>query len=88
MHLIVCFHTKRCHVVFGAALCQCRQDGNALGQANDLLVQLPGLLIGPAYGASATSTSTSRSVEELEAGDAILAGRVEDEPVLLPFLWK
>lgn len=87
MGLVVGFHAERRHVVFGAALGQRRQDGNAFGQADDLLVQLPGFLVGPASRASTPSAASSRwRVEEFEAGDAILAGRVQDEPVLLPFL--
>lgn len=87
MHLVVGLHTERRHVVFGTALRQRRQDGDALGQADDLLVQLPGFLIGPASRASAGPAPSPRGrVVELEAGDAVLAGGVQDEPVLLPFL--
>lgn len=87
MGFVVRLHTKRRHVVFGAALRQRRQDGDALGQADDLLVQPPGLLIGAAARAAAGPAPSARGrVEELKAGDAVLAGGVEDEPVLLPFL--
>lgn len=89
MRLVVGLHTEGGHVFFGAALRQRRQDGNALGQADDLLVELPGFLIGPASRASASPAPSARGrVVELEAGDAVLAGGVEDEPVLLPFLTR
>jgi len=85
--LVVGLHAERRHVVFGTALRQSRQDGDALRQADDLLVELPGFLTGPASGASAGPAHSARGrVEELEAGDAVLTGGVEDEPVLLPFL--
>lgn len=48
MCLVVGLHTECCHIFFGTALRQRRQDGNALGQADDLLVKLPGFFIGPA----------------------------------------
>lgn len=87
VRLVVGLHTEGGHVFFGAALRQRRQDGDALRQADDLLVELPGFLIGPASRASAGGTPSARGrVVELEAGDAVLAGGVEDEPVLLPFL--
>lgn len=87
MRLVVGLHAEGRHVVFGAGLRHRRQDGDALRQPDDLLVQLPGFLIGPAPAdpARARPPGCGR-VEELEAGDAILAGGVQDEPVLLPFL--
>lgn len=87
MGLVIGFHTEGCHVFFGTALSQRRQDGNALRQADDLLVQLPGFLVGPTARASAGPAPNPRGrVEEFEAGYAILAGGVQDKPVLLPFL--
>lgn len=87
MRLVVGFHTKRCHVFLRTGLGQRRQDGYALRQADDLLVQLPGFFIGPGSRTPArTTSSTQGRVVEFEAGDAILTGRVEDKPVLLPFL--
>lgn len=87
VRLVVGFHAERRHVFFGTALRQRREDGYALGQADDLFVQFPGFFIGPASRPAARPAAPARGrVEELEAGDAILAGGVEDEPVLLPFL--
>ena len=83
MRLVVGLHAEGRHVLFGTALRQRRQDGDALGQADDLLVELPGLLRGPAPRASAAPR-----VVELEAGDAVLAGGEQDEPVFLPFLMR
>lgn len=90
VRLVVGLHAEGGHVFFGTGLRQRGQDGDALGQADDLLVQLPGFLTGPASGAPAAPRAAARRrVEELEAGDAVLAGGVQNEPVLLPFLqWK
>lgn len=87
VRLVVGFHAERRHVVFGTVLSQCREDGYAFRQADDLLVQLPGFLIGCAPRTSALTAASARGrVKEFEAGDAILAGGVQDKPVLLPFL--
>lgn len=86
VHLVVGLHTKRLHVLFGVRIGQSGQNGDALRQADDLLVQLPGFLVGGAPGASGGPAPTRMRVKELEPGDAILAGGVEHEPVLLPFL--
>lgn len=87
VRLVVGLHAEGRHVVLGAGLRHRRQDGDALRQPDDLLVQPPGFLIGPAPAAPARARPPRRGrVEELEAGDAILAGGVQDEPVLLPFL--
>lgn len=83
--LVVGLHTKRRHVFFGTGLGQRRQDGDAFWQADDLLVQLPGFLIG-FLAAAGNASSTWRRIVELEAGDAVLTGGIEDEPILLPFL--
>lgn len=90
VRLVVGLHAKGRHVLFGTGLRQRGQDGDALGQADDLFVQLPGFLTGPASRApTAARASARRRVEKLEAGDAVLAGGVQNEPVLLPFLpWK
>lgn len=86
MRLVVCFHAESCHVIFRAAFGQSGQNRDALRQADDLLVQLPGLLVGAASRGPAGAPSSR--VEELEASYAVLAGRVEDKPVFLPFLKK
>lgn len=87
VRLVVGLHTEGRHVFFGTGLRQRGQDGDALGQADDLFVQLPGFLIGTASRASTAPRASARGrVEKLEAGDAVLAGGVQNEPVLLPFL--
>lgn len=88
MRLVVGLHAEGGHVVLGAGLRQRGQDGDALGQADDLLVQPPRLLVGPASRAAASRAAARAAarVEKLEAGDAVLAGGVQNEPVLLPFL--
>lgn len=90
VRLVVGLHAEGGHVLFGTGLRQRGQDGDALGQADDLFVQPPGFLTGPASGApAAPAAAARRRVEKLQAGDAVLAGGVQNEPVLLPFLeWK
>lgn len=48
VRLVVGLHAEGRHVFFGAGLRQRGQDGDTLGQADDLFVQPPGFLIGPA----------------------------------------
>lgn len=86
VRLVVGLHTEGRHVFFGTGLRQRGQDGDALGQADDLFVQLPGFLVGAASRAPAAPRASRGRVEKLEAGDAVLAGGVQNKPVLLPFL--
>lgn len=76
--LLVGLHAEGGHAFLGAGLCDGGQDADALGQPDDLLVHLlgVGLLAGVA------------AVEVLKPGDPVLAGRVQDEPALLPFLTR
>lgn len=68
MRLVIGLHTEGSHVLFGAGLGDSGQDADALGQADDLLVQLLGI--------GWFLTPAAATVVELQASDAILAGRV------------
>lgn len=87
VRLVIGLHAEGRHVFFRTGLGQRGQDGDTLGQADDLFVQLPGFLTGAtARAPAAPRASARRGVEKLEAGDSVLAGGVQNEPVLLPFL--
>lgn len=78
VRLVVGLHAEGRHVLLGAGLRDGGKDADTLGEADDLLVQL--------LGVGGFLAPTAATVVELQAGDAILTGRVENKPVLFPFL--
>lgn len=85
VRLVVGLHAEGGHVVFGAVLCEGGQDGDALGQADDLLVQFPSLLTGAGESGGPGAAPRGR-VEKLQPRNTVRTGWIQHEPVLLPFL--